>query len=1065
MAAEAAELAFVATMRDEATAAARAARRQLDSLGGDTKPIRTAVRADVDQALRGVADVEAAMGDLPATAKDEGEEAGQQLGKGMASGLKGAKGMIVGAVAALGVGAALTESLDTDAAVDRLSASLGATPGEAKRYGKIAGDLYAGAWGDSMADVTGAVEAVSSSISGLGKGRGLKDATAAALDYVRTFQVDVSRAAQVAGLAVKTGLADNARGAFDLLTAASQRVPKELREDVLDAVEEYGPFFKSIGYDGPAAFGILAAGAARGQYGIDKAGDALKEFTIRATDMSTTSTDAYKAIGLDAQSMSDAILAGGDRAKAATDKIIAGILGIENPTKRANTAIALFGTPLEDLGVRQIPGFLRSLSSASSSLGNVEGASRKAGDTLNDNAKTNLVSFGRQAKQQLVNIVGGQALPALTDLASYVSTNFGPAFDTAKAAVKDAVGWLKEHETTSKVLLGIIVGLTAVTAAHSAVLAVGAAGGMKAWLTSTRLISGATKVWAAVQWAMNAALAANPIVLVALALAALAVALVVAWKKSDQFRAIVLKAWEAIKGGVLSAVRAVTKWVGAAWEWIKGATAKTWAGIKAALAAAWAGIKAAFTVGLRLAVALVTGGFGKIKDLASSAMSWVRDKIAAGWTTIKQKFSEGVSSAVAKAKELGTKVKDAITGFVSDMGGIGEDLIRGLIGGIGRMAGAAVQKAKDVVGGAVSAAKNLLGISSPSKVFDYFGRMTIEGYLRGLSRGRKGVRRTLGRVFDVTRKYFAKRIENEKAAAKAARIAIRHYGEEVTAIRANARAWDRLNAVRKRAAGYVKSIRDEAVKLTTIDPVNDAPVTAGFLVQGFADRLKAIRKFGRDLKRARRAGVDRAYIEEIAAAGYEDGAEYARALASATPEQIKAINAARGDIAKASESVGEGVTLGVSRQLKRIEREGKRLARALLRGIRRELKIKSPSRETAGDGADTARGLAAGILAEARTVEDAARTVADRVSTAIVPTLPDLAGMAGAAGRMAPIMRTAETLIIRHEVVSPDGSVSRYSAEQIADLIARDPRSAAQIERALGRARRRVQSRTITSSR
>lgn len=71
-------------------------------------------------------------------------------------------------------------------------------------------------------------------------------------------------------------------------------------------------------------------------------------------------------------------------------------------------------------------------------------------------------------------------------------------------------------------------------------------------LTSTgtiRLIA-----WSAAQWLVNAALAANPIGLVVIAIAAFVAALVLAWNHSETFRAIVTAAWASIK------VTAETTW-------------------------------------------------------------------------------------------------------------------------------------------------------------------------------------------------------------------------------------------------------------------------------------------------------------------------------------------------------------------------------------------------------------------------------------------------------------------------------------------------------------------------
>ena len=72
-----------------------------------------------------------------------------------------------------------------------------------------------------------------------------------------------------------------------------------------------------------------------------------------------------------------------------------------------------------------------------------------------------------------------------------------------------------------------------------------------------RIVAAATAVWTGAQWLLNAALNANPIGLIVLALVALGAAVVIAWKKSETFRNIVLGAWNAIKAGMVVAINFV----------------------------------------------------------------------------------------------------------------------------------------------------------------------------------------------------------------------------------------------------------------------------------------------------------------------------------------------------------------------------------------------------------------------------------------------------------------------------------------------------------------------------
>lgn len=70
-----------------------------------------------------------------------------------------------------------------------------------------------------------------------------------------------------------------------------------------------------------------------------------------------------------------------------------------------------------------------------------------------------------------------------------------------------------------------------------------------------------------------------------------------------------------------------------------------------------------------------------------------------------------------------------------DLAQIGSDLIAGLARGITAGAGAVVHAVSDAVGGAITSAKSLLGIHSPSKVFAEIGGHTAEGFAQGVDDG------------------------------------------------------------------------------------------------------------------------------------------------------------------------------------------------------------------------------------------------------------------------------------------------------------------------------------------
>jgi phage-related minor tail protein len=660
-------------------------------------------------------------------AMDKGGDAVKGLGRTM-EGLGPTAGA-AGAAAATALSAGLFAHMDAEASTDKLAAQLGATGSEAQRIGQVASSLYSDAWGESMDQVSGAVSSVITSFEDMGDATSeeLRDTTAMAMDFATIFDTDVAEAAKVAGVAVKAGLAADAEEAFDLMTASAQKLPQALREEVFAATEEYSQFFGQLGFSGKQAFGLLVQGAKDGQYGIDKTGDAIKEFTLLATSMSDPVKEVYKTIGLDAHKMANDLLAGGDRAQSATQQIAKGLLAIRDPAKRANAAIGLFGTPLEDLGTDQIPEFLTALAGAAPELQRVDGAAKKAGQTLNDNAKTTLTSFQRKATA---------------------------AFSQAAAAI---VNFGMQHQAVVVPLLGALATLAGI------IFAVGAA--TKAWAAIQAVVKAATVAWTAVQWALNSALFANPIGLIVLAIVALVAAIVLAWNKSETFRNVVLGVWNAVKAG------AAALWGGikAAWDGIVAATSRVtgwiksaWDGITGFFKKWWPLLIVIFTPWLAAIIAIwnrwggkITGGvkkfFGIVKNVISTTLRGAMAVVRTVWSAIKtaliNPITAGVNAVTRIAGRIAGKVGGALRSAVSaakqalqpfvDVGkGIIDGIIRGVRNGVGALAGAV----KNAAEAALNGAKKFLGIGSPSKVFEtQVGAMIGAGTSVGIERSATGV--------------------------------------------------------------------------------------------------------------------------------------------------------------------------------------------------------------------------------------------------------------------------------------------------------------------------------------
>ena len=387
------------------------------------------------------------------------KKTGANIGGFLAAGIATA-----GAAAGVALAKGFSDAIANEKAGDKVAASFGLDPATQARLGSVAGDLYADAYGDSLGQVTEAAANVQRSLGELTDAE-VSDLTANALDFAAAFDTDVNEAVSNAGLLLKNGLVADGEEAFDVLTTAMQRTAPAVRDEILAATSEYSTFFADLGINGSEAFGLITRAAEKGgNFGVDKVGDALKELTIRSSDMSTASVEAYEAAGLSAEDMAGRFLEGGDTARGALSDLVDGLQGIDDPVKRANAAIGLFGTPLEDLSVSEIPEFLGQLENMGTGLGDIEGAADSMGDTLNDNTATKIEAFKRGALQKLSDFMGDVVIPAVEDFApvieeavDFVVDKWPEVEDAIRPVIENVVSlveekWPQIQETIEDVL-------------------------------------------------------------------------------------------------------------------------------------------------------------------------------------------------------------------------------------------------------------------------------------------------------------------------------------------------------------------------------------------------------------------------------------------------------------------------------------------------------------------------------------------------------------------------------------------------------------------------------------
>lgn len=209
-------------------------------------------------------------------------------------------------------------------------------------------------------------------------------------------------------------------------------------------------------------------------------------------------------------------------------------------------------------------------------------------------------------------------------------------------------------------------------------------------VTGIRASAAATKAWAAVQWVLNAALDANPIGIVVIAIAALAAGLVLAYKKSKTFREVVNKAWDGIKKGaqavwnwlknnfvpfftktIPNAFKTVKDWIKSHWsDILVGILAGPLAPAALAIKHHLGDIKQFFKDALGVLKSVgnwikdhLVGAWHTLVDAMKAAGNWVRDHLVGAFKTLKSKLGDALDAV----KSLGRWIESHFLGAMKDV--------------------------------------------------------------------------------------------------------------------------------------------------------------------------------------------------------------------------------------------------------------------------------------------------------------------------------------------------------------------------------------------------------------
>lgn len=326
------------------------------------------------------------------------------------------------------------------------------------------------------------------------------------------------------------------------------------------------------------------------------------------------------------------------------------------------------------------------------------------------------------------------AMAKIKNAAASMGAVLLPIFATVADRAARLAGFIEQNKTAFTLLAGVVAALAVATIATN--------GAIAAYTTVSKIARAATIVYRNAQLALNLAMMANPIGLIIAAIVIVVGLFVLAYKKSDRFRAIVNAVGRAGKAALGWIVTKASELVG----WIRDRLVAAWT---------WLSTKAQ-NVGRA-----VSGFVGNITQAAKDARDFLRDKLTGAFETVKTKAQNigdklaapfrAVKDIIDKIIELIGKIKLPKLPSIPGLGRVGG--IFGLTGGPGPASPPppgffggpppAAGGARSLVGGA----RSLLGGSGGSSRSGQAGGnvyITIEGAIDPDATA-KQIERILGR--------------------------------------------------------------------------------------------------------------------------------------------------------------------------------------------------------------------------------------------------------------------------------------------------------------------------------
>lgn len=453
--------------------------------------------------------------------------------------------------------------------------------------------------------------------------------------------------------------------------------------------------------------------------------------------------------------------------------------------------------------------------------------------------------------------------------------------------------------------------------------------------------------------------------------------------------------------------------------------------------------------GAEVLVELINGISENIDDVIDAGGDLIVDFIEG----ISDNMQKVVDAGIKTVIEFVNGVADSIESNQADLEAAGRRLasaiVSGMTGGLTSMAGGVADKAAGMARGAYSAAKRALGIDSPSKEFHKLGRWTAQGFINGMVGSSKDVIATWTKTMDMLKDGIAKtakQVDKHTAKLKTldrsnknhlqqiyktttalvwARTENRLYTEALKDLKSGmsgqrtelvslGNAYDTYSKKIERANNklkdainlrteYRKSIEGQFEALPAASQDSSLKSYTNDLKYANAD----VEKFTGVLRSLNKMGLSDRLYKDFMAKG-TDILPFLEELEGAGPKFVRRLNSLSGDLKDSAHDLGlqggramynagvdaaKGLVNGLESKRRSIEIQMTKIARSVVRTLRKQLKMHSPSRVMESLGGYTVEGMANGIAKSAPLISKAAEGIGDSAINTMKRSLSNISDL------------------------------------------------------------------------